>query len=174
MSDIVLRTASPADALCLGALGMQVFLDTYAPEGIRPGVAREAFEQFSTAAMAATLAAPGGEIVVAERAGHLVAFAELGHGATHVLVAPRPACELARLYVQEPFTGQGLGRRLLEEAEARAAARGARALWLTAYAGNARALAFYARCGYADVGLTHYEFDGQAFENRAFVKSLAP
>ena len=132
MADIVLRTALPADALCLGALGMQVFLDTYATEGIRPGLAREALDHFSAEAMAAALDAPGAEFVVAERAGHLVGFAELAHGATHALVDPGPACELARLYVQAPFTGRGLGRRLLEEAEARAAARGGRALWLTA------------------------------------------
>ena len=174
MPDIVLRTADPADAVCLGALGMQVFLDTYATDGIRPGLAREALAHFSTEAMAAALGAPGAEVVVAERAGHLVGFAELAYGATHALVGTRPACELARLYVQAPFTGAGLGRRLLQEAEERAAARGARVMWLTAWAGNARALAFYARCGYADVGLTHYEFDGQAFENRAFARALAP
>jgi GNAT superfamily N-acetyltransferase len=174
MTDIVLRTAVPADALCLGALGLQVFLDTYATEGIRPGLAREALEHFSPPAMVAALAAPGAEIVVAERAGHLVAFAELAHGATHALVGTRPACELARLYVQAPFVGAGLGRRLLRESEARAAARGAQVLWLTAWSGNARALAFYARSGYTDVGLTHYEFDGQAFENRAFARELAP
>jgi GNAT superfamily N-acetyltransferase len=169
---IVLRTAVPADALCLGALGMQVFLDTYATEGIRPGLAREALDHFSTDAMAAALAAPGAEFIVAERAGHLVGFAELAHGAGHALVNAAPACELARLYVQEPFTGIGLGRRLLREAEARAAARGARVLWLHTWIGNARARAFYPRCGYADVGLTHYEFDGQRFENRAFARML--
>jgi len=173
MADIVLRSALPADALCLGALGMQVFLDTYAIEGIRPGLAREALDHFSTEATVAALEAPGAECIVAERAGHLVAFAHLAHGATHALVAARPACELARLYVQAPFAGAGLGRRLLQEAEVRAAARGTRVMWLTTWVGNTRARGFYPRCGYADVGLTHYEFDGQSFENRAFAKRLA-
>jgi GNAT superfamily N-acetyltransferase len=172
MNELILRTAIPADALCLALLGTQVFLDTYATEGIRPGLAREALDHFSTSAIAAAMAAPGAEFVVAERAGHLVAFAALAHGAAHELVDVTPACKLVRLYVQEPFTGGGLGRRLLREAEARAAARGARALWLTTWIGNVRARAFYPRCGYADAGRTHYEFDGQAFENRAFVKKL--
>ena len=174
MADIVLRTALPADALCLGALGMQVFLDTYALEGIGPGLAREALDHFSTEAMAAALEAADAEFVVAERAGHLVGFVHLAHGATHALVDVRPACEVARLYVQAPFAGAGLGRRLLQEAEVRAAARGTRVLWLTTWVGNTRARGFYPRCGYADVGLTHYEFDGQSFENRAFAKRLAP
>ena len=40
-ADIALRPATPADAPTLSALAIQVFLDTYAPEGIRPAVARE-------------------------------------------------------------------------------------------------------------------------------------
>ncbi|HOZ25184.1 MAG TPA: hypothetical protein PLI83_10420, partial [Thermomonas sp.] len=37
----LLRPATPDDALCLGVLGLQVFLDTYATGGIRPTLARE-------------------------------------------------------------------------------------------------------------------------------------
>ena len=39
-----LRPATADDALCLGVLAMQVFLDTYATEGIRPPIAREALD----------------------------------------------------------------------------------------------------------------------------------
>src|SRR4051812_17376757 len=35
MNEIVFRPATPADALCLGVLSTQVFLDTYALAGIR-------------------------------------------------------------------------------------------------------------------------------------------
>jgi GNAT superfamily N-acetyltransferase len=172
LPDIELRPAVPADALCLGALATQVFFDTYAPEGIRPGLAREAHAHFSTEAIAAKMVAAGTEFVVAERRGHLVGFAQMLHGAAHELAGLAPACELARLYVQEPFTGGGLGRRLLHAAEARAAEQGAAVLWLTAWVGNPRALAFYARCGYAVAGSTVYVFDGDAYENRLFVKTL--
>jgi GNAT superfamily N-acetyltransferase len=170
--DIHLRPASPADALCLGALATQVFYDTYATEGIRPAYAREALAHFSTEAIAAEIAAPGSEFVLAERHEHLIGFARLVHGETHALVQTAPACKLERLYVQERFTGAGLGRRLLRVAEARAAARRASVLWLTAWVGNARALAFYPRCGYRDAGSTPYVIEGNAYENRLFLKEL--
>jgi hypothetical protein len=88
-----LRHASADDAGTVAALATQVFLDTYATEGVRPDLARES---------------------------------------------------------------RGLG-----------------SAWLAAGEGNARALWFYARCGYTDVGETVYRFEGRAYRNRIFVKSLA-
>jgi GNAT superfamily N-acetyltransferase len=166
------RPAVAADALCLGVLAMQVFLDTYAVEGIRPGLAREALARGSQDDFAALLADPGVTLVVAERAGHLVGFAHVAHGAAHELVAESSSAELCRLYVQEPFTGRGVGRELLRRAERAAAARGAAALWLTAWVGNARALAFYPRQGYAHAGDTVYSFDGDDYANKLFVRRL--
>jgi ribosomal protein S18 acetylase RimI-like enzyme len=74
--------------------------------------------------------------------------------------------------VQEPFTGRGVGRALLREAERVAAARGAATLWLTAWVGNARALAFYPRQGYAHAGDTVYSFGGDSFANKLFARAL--
>ena len=42
---IIFRPATPADALCLGVLSTQVFLDTYATQGVSPSLAREALAQ---------------------------------------------------------------------------------------------------------------------------------
>ena len=46
-------------------------------------------------------------------------------------------------------------------------------LWLTAWIGNGRALAFYAAQGYGEAGKTLYDFQGELYENRLFVKGLA-
>jgi GNAT superfamily N-acetyltransferase len=167
------RAAGVADALCISVLGTQVFLDTYAADGIRPSLAREVAGHLSVPAVAASLATPGVSFLVAERAGHLIGFAQLTAGATHGLVAARPAAELNRLYVLERFTGLGVGTALLAQAEALAAASGAAVLWLTAWDGNRRALGFYARRGYADVGATPYVFEDERYVNRVFAKALA-
>ena len=170
---IQLRPAAAADALCLGVLSMQVFLETYAPNGIRPDLAREVLQKHSPEATAAALACADQRLIVAERDGHLLGFAHWRPGAAHAGVqAARPA-ELFRLYVLQCFTGTGLGTRLLRAAEAAAAAEGADTLWLTAWAGNERARAFYPRRGYADVGSTAYVIEGIAYENRLFVRRLA-
>ena len=47
-------------------------------------------------------------------------------------------------------------------------------LWLTAWVGNTRALAFYASQGYEELGSTDYRFQGESFENRLFARRLEP
>ena len=83
---------------------------------------------------------PRRDYVVLDDGTGVVAYAGLDHGGDvadvmTVAVAPR-----AR--------GLGLGRRLLEELEARAAARGAGSVMLEVRADNAAALALYAGSGY--------------------------
>lgn len=171
-SEIRLRSADPADVPRLSALATQVFLETYATSGISSALAREAESQFSVSAFARRLGEPLRRTTVAERAGHFIAFAELVLGAGHALVRSAAVAELARLYVQSPFVRQGLGNRLLKRTEALAAAEGISTLWLTAWVGNQRALAFYASQGYEQLGSTEYAFEGEVFENRLFAKAL--
>ena len=175
VNDLVLRAADAADAPCVSALATQVFLDTYATEGITRWFVRELEAHFSLAAIEGLLARADTRVVLAERAGRLIGFAQCTLGTTHGLLdAPAPqAVELDRLYVQRPFLGAGVGTVLLRRAEADAAAGGAAVHWLTAWIGNERALRFYAARGYADRGATTYTFDGETFENRLFARPLA-
>jgi len=169
---VSLRPANATDALCIGVLGMQVFLETYAPDGIRPDLAREVLQTLSPETTAAALARADQRFIVAERAGHLLGFAHWRPGAAHAGVQAQAPAELFRLYVLQRFAGSGLGTRLLRAAEDAAAATGADTVWLTAWSGNTRALAFYPRRGYADVGATAYLIEGIAYENRLFMRRL--
>lgn len=166
------RSATLADADCISALAMQVYLNTYATEGIRPLLVREIYAQLSIKAISALISSPATSFILVERRAHLIAFAQLTQGATHDLVGEQNAVELDRLYVQERFTRQGLGKALLNHVESLAVMSGASKLWLTAWAHNARALSFYAMQGYVDVGMTMYRFEQEAHENRLFVKTL--
>jgi len=171
-TDIALRPASPDDAPTLSVLAVQVFCDTYCPEGIRPSVAREVLGSYSPKSFVDALQRTDTRLVVAERAGHLVGFAQVTLDAAHELAPAGVPAELLRLYVQEPFTGAKLGTRLLHAAEHLAAEAGATVMWLTPWVHNHRARAFYARRGYADHGLTWFEFEGERHENRLVARRL--
>lgn len=169
---IDLRPARAEDALCLSVLAMQVFLDTYATEGIRPVLAREVLATYAQAEFARALVASDTRIEVTESRGNLIGFAQLTLGARHPLAPDGTQAELLRLYVQEPFTAMRVGTRLLARAEARAADCGAAVLWLTPWVHNQRALAFYARRGYRDFGRTEFVMEGESHENRLLAKAL--
>lgn len=171
-SSIAIRDATPADAACIGVLCTQVYLATYATEGIRPRLVREVASHFGIDAVHALLVAPATRCLVAARSGHLLGFAQLRLDAAHPKVDAVRAVELERLYVLERFAGQGIGRALLAACEATAREHGATTMWLTAWVSNRRALAFYARRGHVDVGSDCYVFEDERHENRIFVKAL--
>lgn len=168
--ELTIRRARTADALCIALLGTQVFLDTYATDGIRPSLAREALETLSPEVIEALLADASSTILVAETNRHLVAFAHVSAQVEHELVPFASPAELKRLYVQERFTGRGLGKSLLHRAEEVACADGAAGMWLAAWSGNARALRFYASQGYAELGVTPFTVQGEHYENKVFAK----
>nr|WP_314528099.1 GNAT family N-acetyltransferase [uncultured Pseudomonas sp.] len=172
MSAILLRDATPDDALCLGVLGMQVFLDTYATQGIRGSIATEVLEAFAPQVMARLIADPGISLLVAESNQHLVGFAQVRLNACHPMIEAPDVAELQRLYIQERFTGLGIGYQLLQAAEQRAALGGASLLWATVWDGNERALGFYPRRGYGLLGSPVYTFQGESHGNRLFGKAL--
>jgi ribosomal protein S18 acetylase RimI-like enzyme len=152
---------------------MQVFLDTYAPEGVRPDLAREALEVCSPSAFAKRLAAAGRIFTLAVQGEHLVGFAELSVQLTQPPGLEQTGAELIRLYIQPAAQRRGVGAQLLRRSEAQAAAAGAQWLWLTAWVGNRRALDFYQAQGFEDAGATEYVFEDRSYENRVLVKPLA-
>ena len=169
---VTLRVAEPSDAICIAVLATQVFLDTYATEGIRLSIAQEALQHFSPSAISERIADSSTTFIVAESSSHLVGFAQLTVGPAHLLVPAEATAELDRLYVHERFSGKGIGTALLRRTEHLASVQGASTLWLTAWVGNHRALAFYAVREYTDLGATMYLFQDEQFENRVLAKSL--
>lgn len=168
-SELTIRPAEPPDAACIAALGFQVFMTTYATEGVWPSISREALGEFSVAAIEFQLSRPNVLFLIAEIRERVVGFAQLSQPADEM---PEGAMVLARLYVQEPFTRKGVGRALLARAEEVARAQRAPLLTLTAWVGNPRALTFYASQGYEDVGPNTFTFEGESYENRKFLKTL--
>jgi ribosomal protein S18 acetylase RimI-like enzyme len=173
MLGVQLRRATGEDALCVAVLATQVFLDTYATDGIRPDLAREAVSNYSHDRFLERLTSSSTVVVLAERAGHLVGFAEVVEDAE----APGPChargLELVRLYVQRRAQRTGVGAILLAEAEAIAQQKRQPLVWLGAWSGNANALAFYRSQGYRDAGATSCVIQGQTYENRVLTKALA-
>ena len=89
------------------------------------------------------------------------------------MISAPDVAELQRLYLQERFTGLGIGYRLLTAAEERAAQGGASLLWATVWVGNERTLGVYPKRGYVLLGSPTYSFQGETHQNRLFGKALS-
>lgn len=168
---IELCAGQAGDAATISALAIQVFLDTYATEGIRPELAREALREYCTQAFECRLCEAKRRFLLAMRGDALLGFAELHTEAQAAPAGNLVGAELIRLYVQPAMQGQGIGGRLLRAAEQLAQDADARSVWLTVWSGNHRAQKFYARKGYTDLGETKYAIEGVEYSNRVLANA---
>lgn len=168
-----IRVGCAADAGTISALAIQVFLDTYATGGVRADLAHEAFAEYGRDVFAQRLAQDARIFYLAEQGPGLVGFAEVLRSNAPSPIPGVGGSELVRLYVQPQAQGAGIGRALLQAAERCASRAGTAGVWLTAWEHNARALAFYKRQRYEDVGHTLCVIQGQSFGNRVLFRSAA-
>ena len=171
---VQVRQGEGGDAVCISGLAMQVFLATYATQGIRASLVYEMNDSLAVDKIRALLARRDTTFLLAEKAGHLLGFAQVTVDGTPPDGVELKSAELNRLYVLERFTGYRIGRVLLERAEQLALRKGVSAMWLTAWTGNERALVFYPRMGYKEAGTTQFTFGKESYENQVFMKRLAP
>ncbi len=167
----VLRKATVADAQNLAALAIQVWLHTYATDGIRSTISNYVLSAFTAETFLQQINNdPASQLYVAEVNAHLVAYAVVKFDA---------ACptdntgnvELATLYVQEHFARAGLGSKLLALGLGVSRERGAGSrLWLTVNAKNTRALAFYRQHGFVRAGTTQFSFGGESHLNHVLLE----
>jgi ribosomal protein S18 acetylase RimI-like enzyme len=85
-------------------------------------------------------------------------------GYSKLILSPPPACidpdrtiELQRLYVDERYRGQGIGKLLSMHAESHTGNRGFYSIWLRVWDGNIIARKIYSRWNYSMVGKERYQ-----------------
>ena len=147
-------------------------MGSYATDGVTDEISEYVLWEFTVERFLASLGDPATSLLVADHDGCLVGLAVVRFGAPCPSGA-RSAVELQTLYVQEHFIGQGIGRSLLQAAEAEARDRSASSLWLTVNARNSRAIALYADQGYAKIGTTHFVLGDARHENHVLLGSVA-
>ncbi|MES2039578.1 MAG: GNAT family N-acetyltransferase [Pseudomonadota bacterium] len=171
-ANVIIRKAETADVSALTVLILQVWLDTYVKNGIKKSIADYVLSELTTARTAAYLAQDHTHILLAEIDGHLVGYCQTLNGKRNAQVQGEHQAELDHLYVHPVFFGRGIGRQLLAEAEEHLRAQGVQQVWLTAWVGNDKALRFYPRAGYADIGATVFRMEDEEVANRIFSKTL--
>jgi ribosomal protein S18 acetylase RimI-like enzyme len=165
---IEIRGGQPNDANLLAVLATQVWLHTYATDGITSEIAQYVLSQLTPERYFALLQDPASHVFVAQHEEHLVGFAVIKLGA-QCPTGGGSAAELQTLYVQEHFARQGVGKALLQAAEAKAREQSGRALWLTVNAKNSRAIAFYTRQGYSMAGTAYFVLGDSRHENHVLI-----
>ena len=154
----VIRRGVAGDAAMLAALGARTFNDTFAADNTAEDMAAYLAHAYGLEQQRAELALPDAWFLIAEVDGVPAAYAYLrqaplpAHVTNPAPGQPGLAVEVARFYVDAPWHGQGIAQALMQAVIAQSAQRGARTLWLGVWERNARAIRFYSRYGFRDIG----------------------
>lgn len=155
VAPIQIRVATPADAIVLSEFAARTFIDTFAADNSPDDTAAYVAATFTPELQAAELADRNAVVLVAADASGgdaLIAYAHVGDGGMPRDVTGQPAVELKRFYVASEWHGRGIAQQLMQHVFTVAVQRGARTLWLGVWERNARAIAFYEKCGFERVG----------------------
>ncbi len=170
----LIRRGLPGDAAALSEFATRTFIDTYADYPDQANLRRYAIDAFSEHRQALELVEPGATTLLAWRDDMLCGFARIRRDKPAANVAEKSAIELHRLYVDRRWHGRGVGPALLAQLRRMAAADGSTALWLNVWERNARAIAFYRKSGFIDVGVADFFVRDDRLTDRVLVLPLSP
>lgn len=162
MTALRIRRAIAADAAMLAALAERTFRDTFASANTAENMAAHATASYSAAKQLAEIQSARIRTLLIETEGAAAGYAQLRTGHTPDCVNADGAVEIWRFYIDRPGIGRGLAQRLMDAAFAEALELGGRVLWLGVWEHNSRAIAFYRKCGFREVGAHVFQLGDDA------------
>ena len=151
-SNLYIRCARIEDAKLLAELGAQTFAETFTEDNTPENMAAYLAASFSLQKLTAELTDPLSIFFIAEVDGHAAGYAKLHSGKALVGVGGQKPIELVRLYVSRKWFGRGVGQALMQRCMNEAREKGFQTIWLGVWERNSRALAFYRKWNFREVG----------------------
>jgi GNAT superfamily N-acetyltransferase len=172
LTRLTIRRATPADAPLLAAIGAAAFVDTFAADNRAEDMEAYLAEAFGERVQRAELTDPDCTVFFAELDGQTVGYTMLREGDVPECVGDAGAIEVARLYAMQRWIGTGVGAALMQRCLDEAAGRGRMTIWLGVWERNARAIAFYRRWQFADVGSQTFQLGSDLQTDRIMARRV--
>lgn len=101
-----------------------------------------------------------------------VGYAKLVLQKNHESVPSTNACRLERIYILSDFIHLKIGQRLLKHLVEKAVSLQFEVMWLSVYVKNHRAIRFYEKNDFENVGELYFLVNGKEYENIVFSKKI--
>jgi ribosomal protein S18 acetylase RimI-like enzyme len=169
---IQIRRAGEADAAALAQFAAQTFSDTFGADNNPEDMAMFLAGSFGVEVQRREIADARWITLLAELETSLVGYAQLRREEVPECVTGPAPIELYRFYVGKDWHGRGIAQQLMAAVKAAAIEAGAQTLWLGVWEHNPRASAFYAKCGFHDVGSHDFVLGTDRQTDRILTTSL--
>lgn len=173
--DTLIRRGLVSDAAALARFAASTFVEAFGAETGADDLQAHVAATYRPELQARELADPAVITWLAVQDERIVAYAQVRRNATAPACVVVPdAVEVQRFYADRSARGTGLALRLMEHALAAARELGGRHAWLGVWERNERAMAFYRKAGFAEIGSTYYRVGSDRQNDRVFLASLSP
>lgn len=171
-SQITIRRATDGDAPQVAEFARRTYVETFGPDNAEEDMAAHVARSFGPAIQLREIQDPDTITLLAELGQTIAAFAQVRRGPFPPCVAGPSPVELHRFYVDRSFHGQGIAQSLMRAVDDVGRELGGRTLWLGVWERNPRAIAFYTKCGFGDVGTHPFILGSDEQTDRVMAHSL--
>ncbi len=161
---MIIRETEKKDIKNLVALSTQVWLHTYATEGIRTEISNFVLNTFTLKNFESVLNSTEEKIFVAVVDDNLLGYIRIN---VEARCKEATGYEIMTFYVQEHFQNKGVGRALLNFVWKIYGPN----CWLTTWIHNTPAILFYEHLGFKEVGYTYFVLGNEKHKNHILAKS---
>lgn len=153
----VIRPARLSEAAELSTMMRRTFVAANGHCSTPENVAAHLDAMYAPEQQAQEIRDPDTLTLIVEQDGRWAGYAQVRWGTVPPAeVSLRPTVELARIYMDEAFHGQGIAAPLVSHLLAAARLRGSRSVWLTVWQEAEQAIRFWRKHGFQIVGRSVY------------------
>ncbi|MCI0552395.1 MAG: GNAT family N-acetyltransferase [Anaerolineae bacterium] len=138
----------------LSELGAKTFYDTFAKDNTSENIEAYLKASFSPEIQFNELSQPDVIFLIAETEKTPIGYAQLIMNSEDESINRTRPLEIRRIYASQEYQGKGVGKELMKATISEARQRGCDCVWLGVWEKNQRAIDFYKRWGFREVG-TH-------------------
>ena len=149
-----IRYGTTEDAKMLAELGARTFYDTFAKDNTPENIDAYLKKSFSPEIQFNELSQPDIIFLIAEFEDMPIGYAQLMINSKDESIKSTQPLEIRRIYASKEYLGRGVGKELMQATISEAKLRGCDCIWLGVWEKNQRAIDFYKKWDFREVG-TH-------------------
>lgn len=146
------RYGTIEDAEMLAKLGARTFYDTFAKDNTPENMDAHLKRSFSPEIQFDELSQPNVIFLIVEYENIPIGYAQLILNSKDEAITETRPLEIRRIYALQEYIGKGIGKELMKAAIDEARQRNCDCVWLGVWEKNQRAIEFYKKWGFREVG----------------------
>lgn len=170
--NLIIRRATPDDAVLIADISRQTFYETFAPDNLKENMDKFLNEQFTRGKLILEVGAKENVFLLAYAEREVAGYAKLRDAQVPFSLKNKKALEVARIYAMQLHIGKGVGHMLMQSSIDVAMEKEKEVLWLGVWEKNRRAIDFYTRWGFEKFDETDFLLGNDVQRDWLMKKSL--